>query len=73
LSERLQFTYFRAILLFALFVLYGIEVGAYEREYRQVERYEILSEEELQIRKHRINAGLPADPPSWITGLQDAK
>lgn len=57
-----------SVFLFGFSIFYGIQVGAFEREYEQTDRYIILSNQEKTIRTYRQNLGLPTDPPDWITG-----
>jgi hypothetical protein len=54
------------VFLFATLFFYGVQTGAYWREYGQEERLRILSKQESGIRNFRKNMGLPEDPPSWI-------
>jgi hypothetical protein len=58
-----------SVSVFALSIFYGIQVGAFQREYRQVDRFMILADQEKKIRDYRLNLELPTDPPNWITGI----
>jgi len=57
-----------SIFMFGFSIFYGIQVGAFDREYQQTDRLTALSDQELAIRNYRKNLGLPEDPPDWITG-----
>jgi hypothetical protein len=55
------------VFLFSLFLFYGVQEGAIQREYERADRLERLSEQEKQIRMYRLNLGLPEEVPNWIT------
>src|SRR4051812_32507735 len=59
-----------SVILFSLIFFYGIQVGAFEREYSLEDRLLILSDQELNIRNYRSNIGLETDPPAWVTGVE---
>jgi hypothetical protein len=56
------------IFVFGFFIFYGIQVGAFERQYKQVDRLIFLSDQERQVRNYRYNHDLPTDPADWILG-----
>jgi hypothetical protein len=58
-----------SLFMFGVSLFYGTQVGAYEREYNQADRYIFLSQQELEIRQWRKNNGLVPELPNWITGL----
>jgi len=59
-----------SVFLFALLFFYGVETGAYSREFGNEGRLKTMSEQEHRIRAFRQNLGLPPDPPSWLWSLQ---
>jgi hypothetical protein len=58
-----------SVFMFGFSIFYGIQVGAYDREYKQTDRLIVLSDQESRVRNYRHNANLPDDPPEWITGV----
>jgi hypothetical protein len=58
-----------SLFMFGFSIFYGIQVGAFEREYKQTARFIFLSDQEREIRTYRFNHELPSDPPNWILGI----
>ena len=61
------------VFCFACSIFYGVENGAFDREFRQTERFNKLAEQEYRIGIFRRNLQLPNEPPSWITGIPEKK
>jgi hypothetical protein len=59
-----------SIVLFALVLLYSVQVGAIERESGREARLIALSEQERRIRFFRANRDLPPEPPQWLLGTE---
>jgi hypothetical protein len=59
-----------SVFLFAFIFFYGVQSGAYYREYGNENRILALSKQEQKIRAARKNLGLPEDPPSWLWSLE---
>jgi hypothetical protein len=58
-----------SVFMFGIAIFYGMQVGAYEREYNRVDRFRHLAKQEWEIRTYRKNLDLPNEPPNWMTGL----
>lgn len=58
-----------SVFLFAFTFFYGVQTGAYSREYDNESRLKALAQQELRIRKEREVLGLPPNPPAWLWSL----
>jgi hypothetical protein len=58
-----------SVFLFAFMFFYGVETGAYSREYDNEARLKALAQQEFRIREERKILKLPDDPPDWLWSL----
>jgi hypothetical protein len=60
-----------SVFMFGFSIFYGVQVGAYYREYKQADRLIKLSDQEWRVKNVRRNMIPPLleDPPEWITGI----
>jgi hypothetical protein len=68
-SQHVGYTVFA----FACSIFFGVENGSFNREFRQEDRFNKLSQQEYKIKIYRRNLLLPDDPPSWIMGAPEKK
>jgi hypothetical protein len=61
------------IFIFALLLLYGVQVGVLDREVGRVARFVDLSDQEKEIRNYRTNIDLLPDPLAWLLTGEPAR